>query len=259
MSASSHPAPKRVVVRLPIDPTLTALSEHRVFVDARRVTSVQLSELAALPDLQFLELSGPAIDLSPLAASATLRDLHLDNPARLDGLDRLKQLTSFGLYYLPRIKALDQIGELGELHSLWISTPPSYDASRKCHRVQSLAPLAKLSRLQRLVLRGILPERDRLQPLETLASLQTLEVTHVFDFAVEDYAGLARALPNTSGHCLVPFFEASWAGTCDRCGGARVALTAPPPRTSRTLCPRCQRDRLDAHVERWNHALGVTS
>jgi len=64
MSASSHPAPKRVVVRLPIDPTLTALSEHRVFVDARRVTSVQLGELAALPDLQFLELSGPAIDLS---------------------------------------------------------------------------------------------------------------------------------------------------------------------------------------------------
>jgi len=260
MSASTHPPRTRVVLRLPIDTTsLPALAEHRVFVDARRMTGDQLGELAALPDLQFLELSGAEVDLSPLDASATLRHLHLDNPARLDGLDRLTQLTSFGLYYLPRISTLDQIGQLVGLHSLSISTPPSYDASRKCHRVKSLAPLATLTRLQRLVMRGILPERDRLHPLEALVALQTLEVTHVFEFTVEDYAGLARALPNTSGHCLVPFFEATWAGTCKRCGGPRVALTAPPPRTSRTLCPNCQRKRLDAHVERWNNALGVTS
>src|SRR3954469_22472911 len=124
MSASTHPPHKRVVLRPPIDTTsLPSLSEHRVFVDARRITRGELGDLAALPDLQFLELSGAEVDLSPLAASATLRHLHLDNPARLDGLDRLKQLTSFGLYYLPRINRLDQIGELGDLHSLLVSTP----------------------------------------------------------------------------------------------------------------------------------------
>jgi len=237
---------------------LPKLSEHRVFVDARHLTGSELSELAALPGLGFLELSGLEIDLSPLGASGSLEHLHLDNPARLDGLDRLNHLTSFGLYYLPRIHVLDPIGELDSLESLVISTPPSYDASRKCHRVQSLAPLARLARLQRLILRGILPERDGLRPLESLGALRTLEVTHVFDFTVQEYARLARALPNTSGHCLVPFFEASWAGTCRRCGGNKVALTAPPPRTPRTLCPTCQRERLDAHVERWNTALGVT-
>ena len=257
MSASSQPVRSRVVLRFPIDAAaLPTLSGHRVFVDARRVTSSELGELAALPGLEFLELSGPEIDLSPLAASATLRHLHLDNPARLDGLHRLTQLTSFGLYYLPRIDVLDQVSELGNLRSLLVSTPPGYDASRKCHRVQSLAPIARLAQL--LVLRGILPDRDGLRPLEALVALQTLEVTHVFAFAVHDFARLARALPNTSGHCLVPFFQASWAANCRRCGGARVALTAPPPRAPRTLCPGCQRERLNAHVERWNAALAVT-
>src|SRR3954452_6634238 len=113
MSASTHPAHKRVVLRPPIDPTsLPAVAEHRVFVDARRITRGELGDLAALPDLQFLELSGAEIDLPPLAASATPRRRHLDNPAPLDGLDRLKQLTSFGLYFLSRINSLDQIGEL---------------------------------------------------------------------------------------------------------------------------------------------------
>ena len=213
MSGSSLPVGNRVVLRFPIDAAAPpALSGHRVFVDARRVTSAELGELAALPGLEFLELSGPEIDLSPLAASATLRHLHLENPARLDGLHRLKQLTSFGLYYLPRIDVLDQVSELGNLRSLLISTPPGYDASRKCHRVQSLAPIARLAQLQRLVLRGILPDRDGLRPLEALVALQTLEVTHVFAFTVQDYARLARALPNTSGHCLVPFFAGELGG-----------------------------------------------
>jgi len=257
--ASLQPSRKRVVLRFPIDPTrLPALADHRAFVDARQLTNLELGELAALPDLEFLELSGTETDLSPLASSPTLRHLSLDNPAHLDGLGRLKQLTSFGLYYLPRIHALDQVGELHNLQSLAISTPPSYDASRKCHRVQSFAPLARLPHLRQLVMRGILPDTDRLRPLEALVSLQTIEVTHVFAFTMEDYASLARAVPNASGHCLVPFFEAAWTGLCSRCGGARVALTAPAPRTSRTLCPRCQRKRLDAHVERWNIALGVT-
>src|SRR4051812_6018359 len=122
MSAPSQPVRSRVILRFPIDiAALPRLSEHRVFVDARRVTGAELGELAALPGLEFLEMSGPEIDLSPLAASATLRHLHLDNPARLDGLHRLKQLTSFGLYHLPRIDGLEQVGELGNLRSLLIS------------------------------------------------------------------------------------------------------------------------------------------
>src|SRR4051794_7246628 len=100
--ASLQPSRKRVVLRFPIDPTrLPALADHRVFVDARQLTNLELSELAALPELEFLELSGTETDLSPLASCPTLRHLSLDNPAHLDGLGRLKQLTSFGLYYLP--------------------------------------------------------------------------------------------------------------------------------------------------------------
>ena len=64
--------------------------------------------------------------------------------------------------------------------------------------------------------------------------------------------GLARALPSTRGNCLRPYYEAHWAGTCRRgCGQARVALTAPPPRSPRTLCPGCDRERLERHVGAW--------
>src|SRR5262249_39058875 len=157
---------------------------------------------------------------------------------------------------LPRISSLDPIGRLTRLRTLAMSTPPGYDASRKCHDVETLAPLSALHALEKLTMRGILPARDRLRPLHTLARLQSLDVSHVYAFGLEDYAGLARALPHASGHCLQPYFSAEWAGRCSRCQSPRVVLTAPPPRTSRFVCSTCQADRLEAHVQKWNRVLG---
>jgi hypothetical protein len=248
-------ARRRIVLRFPLDPgSLSELSGQSVFIDAKRLGSAELGELSVLPGLESLELARAEADFSPLAACLTLRWLTLTDPASLDGVERLQQLTGLSLYHLPRLHAVDALRELRGLTSLRLSTPPSYDASRKYHHVRSLEPLAHLAKLQKLVLRGIMPDVDRLRPLEALRGLQTLEVTHVFAFDITDYTRLARALPNTSGHCLVPFFEATWAGRCPRCGANRVALTAPPPRTARTLCPACQRQRLEAHVTRWNAA-----
>ena len=202
-----------------------------------------------------LELNGLHVSAAPLAGCDSLRELRLTAPSTLEGLALLQQLESLTLYYLPHIDSLEPVGELKNLRRLFVSTPPSYDASRKCHRVVSLAPLGRLSRLEQLTLRGILPDQDQLHPLERLSGLRTLEVTHVFAFGLEDYAGLARALPRTEGHCLVPYFEAHWTGSCRRCGGRRVALTAPPPRSARLLCPACNAPRLAAHVARWEQVV----
>jgi len=141
-----------------------------------------------------------------------------------------------------------------ELRRLHLSTPPSYDASRKVHHVDSLEPLGHLRKLESLVMRGVLPTIGGLQPLHRLLLLRHLEITHVYVFPIAEYAQLARALPLEEGHCLVPYFEAPWTGSCKKWGRQRVALTAPWPRTPSVLCSVCNRERLDRHIEVWNRA-----
>jgi hypothetical protein len=238
----------------PIEPA--ALSAHRaaskIVVDGARWAERDLRALASLPRATHLQISRLRVSVDGLADLSLLQNLHLVDPGTLEGLERLQQLTSLTVYCFPKIHSLTPIGSLANLTRLLVSTPPGYDASRKCHNVESLDPLGRLGRLEALTLRGVLPDEGRLDALRTLKGLRQLAITHVYAFGIEDYAALARALPNTSGHCLLPYFEAHWAGTCRHgCGRARVALTAPPPRSPRTLCPECDRVRLERHVGEW--------
>jgi hypothetical protein len=238
----------------PIEPA--ALSAHgaarKIVVDGAGRTERDLRALASVPLATHLQISRLRVSLEGLADLPHLKDLHLVDPGTLEGLDRLQQLVSLTVYCFPKIHSLTPIGALTNLTRLLVSTPPGYDAARKCHRVASLAPLGRLADLEALTLRGVLPDEGRLDALRALKGLKQLAVTHVYAFGIEDYARLARALPNTSGHCLVPYFEAHWTGTCRHgCGRARVALTAPPPRSLRMLCPDCDRERLERHVSAW--------
>ncbi len=240
----------------PLDPVELAqhVSAWKVSLDGRRCTEDDLRQLAHLPRLSHLRLSGLRAGLAVLADLAHLEDLHLGDPATLSGLERVQRLQVLTLYYFPRIHSLEALGALTGLRALYIATPPSYDASRKCHHVASLAPLGGLSGLEALTMRGVLPDDHTFAGLHRLTNLRRLEITHVYDFPLADYARLARALPNTEGNCLRPYYAASWAGTCRRCGGPRVVLTAPPPRTPRMVCPRCGRPRLERHAAAWDAA-----
>ncbi len=184
----------------------------------------------------------------------SLRHLELEDPLTLQGLDGLTQLSSLTIYSFPRVHSLEPLGALTKLQRLHLSTPPSYDASRKVHHVDPLEPLGQLRNLESLVMRGVLPTLGGLQSLHGLVLLRHLEITHVYGFAIDEYAQLARALPLAKGHCLVPYFEATWTGKCRKCGRQRLALTAPPPRTPSVLCSVCNRDRLERHIDVWNRA-----
>jgi hypothetical protein len=211
-----------------------------------------LRAVAGMSSLARLRIVGGRCSVRELAALSSLRELVLDDPQTLDGLDLVKQLAVLTVYCFPQVRSLAPIGSLHGLESLLLSTPPGYDASRKCHEVDSLKPLGNLRRLRKLIMRGVLPGDRTLAPLHSLTQLETLEVTHVYCFSLEDHALLARALPNTRGHCLMPFFEASWTGNCRKCGARRVALTAPPPRSPRLACPNCNAERLRRHEAEWN-------
>jgi len=225
---------------------------ERIVVDGARCTERELRALASVPLATHLQVSRLRVSLAGLADLPHLQDLHLVDPGTLEGLERLQQLVSLTVYCFPKIHSLSPIGSLTNLKTLLVSTPPGYDAGRKCHRVESLEPLGRLGDLEALTLRGVLPDQGRLDALRALKGLRQLAITHVYAFGIDDYAGLARALPNTSGHCLQPYYEAHWTGTCRHgCGRARVALTAPPPRSPRMLCPDCDRARLERHVAAW--------
>jgi hypothetical protein len=246
-----------IIRETPIDREI--LSQHqaawKISIDGRKCSEQDLRALSMLPHATHVRLTGMRGTLGALADLPHLQDLHLIDPHALDGLTKLRQLTSLTVYCFPKIHSLTPIASLTNLRSLLLSTPPGYDASRKCHEVDSLDPLEHLQNLERLTLRGVLPARGRLNPLRTLKRLHQLAITHVYTFGIEDYARLARALPNTSGHCLRPYYEAHWAGSCRSCGKPRVALTAPPPRTPRTICPDCDHLRLERHIAEWNAAM----
>lgn len=234
------------------------------FVNQRRQSMRMLEAVGTAGGLAALAASSPDAEavrvcklrdpLLPFAGLSSLRHLEIHDPLTLDGLDHLTQLSSLTIYSFPRVHSLEPLGGLTELRRLQLSTPPSYDASRKVHHVDSLEPVGRLRNLEWLVMRGVLPTIGGLHPLHRLLHLRELEITHVYGFAMDEYAQLARGLPLVRGHCLLPYFEATWTGSCKKCGRQRVALTAPRPRTASVLCPACNRDRLERHIGAWNRA-----
>jgi hypothetical protein len=216
------------------------------------MTASDLEAVAREADVVRLRIVGLKQSLGPLERLVSLRELELVDPRTIDGLDRLQHLEALTLYAIAHVSSLAPVAKLTNLRKLLVSTPPGYDASRKCYEIESLEPIASLTRLEKLTMRGIMPRAGRLKPLERLNSLRNIGITHVYVFEIEDYAQLARALPDAQGHCLQPVFQAPWAGMCSHCGGARVAFTAPPPRSPRTACPVCDRARIERHVNAWN-------
>jgi hypothetical protein len=232
-----------------------ASETNTISLDGRLMSIADLYAVAARPDVTRIRIYALKQNLGPLATLTSLRHVELTDPHVLDGLDGMQQIESLMLYAFPRITSLDAVGTLTNLKTLTLSTPPGYDASRTCYEVDSFEPLARLANLEALTLRGIVPKTGGLEPIRRLTSLRRIDITHVYAFGLEEYARLAAALPLAEGHCLQPVFEAAWAGACPRCGSPRVALTAPPPRTPKTACPICDRERIERHLTAWNWVL----
>jgi len=216
--------------------------------DAGRKTQAAIAGLHRLEVLRLNGATGP--DLGFLAGLAALRILELSSlkTGSLRGLQSLARLECLVMNHAPKLTSLAPIGELTGLRHLSISTPASWDSSRRCIEVDTLEPLAALRELGHLTLRGVRPARDGLRPLERLASLAEVDISHVPDFAITDFARLAGALPNASGNCLRPHFRMNFAWPCKRCRTTQEWLTGATGRQIRSLCPHCDKDKLAAHV-----------
>jgi len=260
LERSKTPPPDAQFVRL--DTKLTAVSVLEEFTNLKGVsighaTQGDLEVITQFAAVTYVCLVMPRItSLAPLRALAHLAALELDDPPTLAGLDQLVELKCLVLRHIRRIKSLAPVGGLDGLRAISISTIPSWDASRRCLEVESLEPLSHLRELESLSLMGVKPLDARLDPLQLLSSLKSLHVSHEFQFQLEDYAALARALPNTTGHCLLPYYVIPQLSLrCKRCGGDIVFLTGPRPRTRRQLCPICDEQKLAEHERLWNDAM----
>jgi hypothetical protein len=260
MGRGKTAAPDAQFVR--IDTKLTAVGVLDSFTDLKGVSIGHATQ----DDLEFITqfatvtcvcLVLPRItSLAPLAELGRLESLELDDPPTLSGLERLTNLKCLVLRHFRRIKSLAPLGALSGLRAISMSTIPSWDASRRCLEVDSLEPLSKLLNLESLCLIGVKPLDGQLDLLHHLTQLKYLHISHEFQFQLEDYAALARALPNASGHCLLPYFAIPQLSVrCKRCAGEIVFLTGPRSRTRRQLCPICDEEKLAEHERQWNDAM----
>lgn len=195
-------------------------------------------------------------DLSFLRANQSLRVLQLSEADALRGLEDLSQVRELVLSHSPKVHSLEPLAALRDLRFLTITTPPSWDASRKCLEVDSLEPLGGMHALVSLDLCGVRPIHGGLQPLRKLTGLQVLSVSHVYDFDLRDYADLAAHLPSTAGNCLRPCYGFGVDLPCRKCGRQMVGLTGSKPRARRSLCLSCDKARLIEHFEAWKEAAG---
>jgi hypothetical protein len=226
----------------------------------RLLFSCRMEVVADRPDImsaRALEMTAVRdTDIAFLRGNPNLRVLYLVEAQTLQGIAALPQIRELVLLHIPKVRSLEPLAALRDLEVLTISTPPSWDASRRCIEVDSLDPLKKLAGLIALSLTGVRPLHGGLRPLRELKGLRRLEVSHVYDFGLEDYAELAAHLPSTAGACLQPCFSMGFAMPCRKCGRQTVFLTGPRPRTRRYLCVVCDRSRLEEHIARWNTASG---
>jgi hypothetical protein len=228
-------------------------------VSIGHATQHDVEAIATIPAITCVSLAMPRItSLAPLSKLSGLESLELDDPPTIAGIEGLISLKCLVLRHFRRITNLAPLSCLSNLRAVSMSTIPSWDASRRCLEIDSLEPLRKLINLESLRLMGIKPLDRRLDPLHDLTNLKYLHISHEFQFQLEDYAALARALPETSGHCLLPYYTIPQLSLrCKRCDGEIVFLTGPRPRTRRQLCPVCDERKLQRHERQWNDAVKI--
>jgi hypothetical protein len=175
-------------------------------------------------------------------------------------LDSLHPFAAFEGLEILRIQGAAHLADLAGLEPLSklrervLASPPEWDRSGRTIDVASYRPLAALAGIEKLVLIDVRPRDLDLSPIGTLRRLQELKIAGVREFALEQFAALAAALPNTTGQCLQPCSEIEGVGICKKCSGQMVKLTGTAPRARKRLRPACNAKPLQAHVARWDAA-----
>jgi hypothetical protein len=214
---------------LSIDSPTTATERHLEELGRLRVLSVDTMR----PDR--------CLPLSRLASLEVLRIGTWRRPGALEALRDASRLRVLEVGELG-VTTLDPLSVLGALRGLHVNVR---------RPVRTLAPLAALQQLLTLRFWGGV-EDGSLLPIASLRALRRLEL-RTSSFALEQFAELAVALPDTEGEHRAPFREAmGWQIQlvgCKHCGTPASHYTLGKP--SRMMCAKCDGHRIAQHVATW--------
>jgi hypothetical protein len=196
------------VAALPPDATVVALSgQARDLADLGGLSRLESVWISGVSDVSARALGRArrlhrlvihdlrAADFTPFADLSHLQYLAVaGSPGikSLTGIDRLAALTSLVLFDCCGYSSLEPLSRLGKLETLSLEGGWS-----KPLRVESLAPLARLSELRALRLASLQVGDKSLRPLQELRRLRQVFIAKVF--APAEFRALAAALPEARG------------------------------------------------------------
>ncbi|MCW5552811.1 MAG: hypothetical protein KIS67_11710 [Verrucomicrobiae bacterium] len=183
--------------------------------------------------------------------------LRLVDPESLAALEQSRKIEVLSLNHFHRIRSLEPLSSLTNLRALFLTTTNGWDGTNRHLLVETFEPLVALRRLEIVQILGVVPERDRLQPLSRMPSLEKLSIGNTSFYQLEDFAGLSVALPRARGS-LQPIYQMNFISRCRRCKKhALLFLAGAKQRSPRYVCPACGKKKIISHLQRWNSAGGV--
>jgi len=221
---------------------LTQLTLYRL--PRRHVPVVAECRWPALTTLSVRHANAGDLEfLGKLATLETLTVWQCPKLKRLDGVERLKRLTSLYFNDLGAIESLEPLAALTRLRILALT-----GGIEKTQALPSLAPLRALRKLDQLHLTSATVAGGDLGPLAGLPRLARLELSPR-NFEPDELARLAATHPFFLRALLaLPDFD-TWNGApgCKTCKGGRKVLFLR--RKKLLWCPRCEGKKLTALLE----------
>lgn len=133
--------------------------------------------------------------LAPVKSFVNLKTLIINGLPDADPswLSELTQLEYLWIQNPSKIKSLGFLRPLNKLHSLSLSTPPSWDTSKKVIEVESLAPIAELAELRNIELFGVFDASKSLAALKQCKNLERARFNGYAKSTTEDFYMTTKA------------------------------------------------------------------
>lgn len=223
---------------------LPTLANVRVLWFHSKVSQEMFETACAMPALEGLYIKwGSLTDLRPVARLRSLSHFHLGGAPSAEGLDALALLPGLVDLEIANVRAAGDLSFLRALPQLQALSIAGDSNSIKFLKVDTLAPVAALRRLERLSLVTVQVLDGSLAPLADLPALKHLRICN--QFARDEFARLAGRRPDLAAE-LAPVHGPVMAFGCKKC--KRKTMYQTLGKGVPWLCGDCDRPRLDRHI-----------